>query len=199
VKPEHWGQILSTTGFLIEVVVIYARDNPSSHLSKNILSLLIFKCLSSADALRISSDIRITRSFVVGSALTIIGGLMRLSCYRTLGRLFTYELSILKDHTLVTTGLYGIVRHPSYLAYSIALPGLCLCQMTHGSWLMESGALSTWLGRSVVGSWHLWAWYLGSAIFSRVRKEDEYLRKHFGQQWIEWQKKVPYRLFPGIF
>jgi len=199
VKPEHCGQILSTTAFLIEVAVIYARDNPSSHLSKNILSLLIFKRLSSADTLRISSDIRITRSFVVGSALTIIGGLMRLSCYRTLGRLFTYEISILKGHTLVTTGLYGIVRHPSYLSFCFGIPGLCLCLMTRGSWLVESGALSTWIGRSVVGSWHLWTWYLGSMISSRVRMEDEYLRKEFGQQWIEWQKKVPYKLFPGIF
>jgi len=43
--------------------------------------------------------------------------------------LFTYELSILKDHKLVTTGLYKLVRHPSYLG-AFGCFTVCLC---HGS------------------------------------------------------------------
>jgi len=197
-KPEHHGQILSTAVFLAEAVVIYARNNPSFSLSKDILSLLVSTGYS-ADDLHVASNIHVTPLFIVGSASVIIGGLMRLSCYRTLGRLFTYELSILKDHRLVTTGLYGIVRHPSYLGYTFSLIGLCLCLMTRGSWLMETGVLNSWVGRVVVGSWHVWAWYLWSCIFSRAHKEDEYLREQFGQQWVEWQKRVPYRILPCIF
>jgi protein-S-isoprenylcysteine O-methyltransferase Ste14 len=85
------------------------------------------------------------------------------------------------------------------MGYSFALAGLCLSHMTRGSWLVESGTLNTWVGRGLVGLWHLWAWYLWTVGFSRARKEDEYLRKEFGQQWVEWQKRVPYRMFPGIF
>lgn len=198
VISEHRGQILSTAAFLAEAVVIYARNNLSSNFSKDILSLLVSRGSSAGD-LRVASNIHVTPLFVVGSALAIVGGLMRLSCYRTLGRLFTYELSILKDHRLVTTGLYGFVRHPSYLGYTLSLTGLCLCQMTRGSWLMETGVLNSWVGRVVVGLWNLWAWYLWLCVFSRARKEDEYLREQFGQQWIEWQKRVPYRVLPGIF
>ena len=124
---------------------------------------------------------------------------MRLSCYRTLGRLFTYELSILKDHQLITSGLYSYVRHPSYLAYSIALVGLRSSHMTRGSWIVESGLLNTGIGRSLVGLWHSWALYLWSQVFTRAVKEDTYLREEFGQQWVEWQKRVPYRVFPGLF
>jgi protein-S-isoprenylcysteine O-methyltransferase Ste14 len=152
-----------------------------------------------ADVLQVSSNMRVTRPFIIGSALVIIGGLMRLACYLTLGKLFTFELSIMKDHKLVTTGLYRFVRHPSYLAYTLVLGGLCLSQMTHGSWLIESGVLSTWTGRGVVGLWHLWAWYLWAMTFGRARKEDGYLHMQFGQQWVDWQKRVPYCMFPGIF
>ncbi|KIM84317.1 hypothetical protein PILCRDRAFT_818656 [Piloderma croceum F 1598] len=197
-QANYTAKILSTAVFLAEAAVIHARNNPSSSLSKDILSLLVSRG-SSADDLRVASNIHVTPLSVVGSALAIVGGLIRLSCYRTLGRLFTYELSILKEHRLVTTGLYGFVRHPSYLGYTFSLTGLCLCLMTRGSWLMETGVLNSWSGRVVVGSWHLWAWYLWLCVFSRARKEDEYLREQFGQQWIEWQKRVPYRVLPGIF
>ena len=62
--------------------------------------------------------------FVVGSMLTAAGGLLRLWCYQTLGRFFTWDLAVRKDHKLVTIGPYSIVRHPSYLGGTMMGVGL---------------------------------------------------------------------------
>lgn len=37
-----------------------------------------------------------------------------------------------------------------------------------------------------------------TGLLARMSKEDEALKKTFGQDWIEWATKVPYKLIPGI-
>lgn len=69
-----------------------------------------------------------TKWVVVGTLLATIGGYIRWTCYCALGRLFTFEMSIRDDHTLVTDGPYAWVRHPGY-----------------------TGVLSTFIG---MGIWH---------------------------------------------
>jgi protein-S-isoprenylcysteine O-methyltransferase Ste14 len=108
-------------------------------------------------------------------------------------------MSVLEDHTLVTTGPYRFVRHPSYLAIAPILVGMTLAQMTRGSWLTESGAMDTYTGKILVCLWQLWGWYCWYQTLARAPIEDEYLRKRFGQQWTDWKIKVPYRVLPGIF
>jgi len=36
-------------------------------------------------------------------------------------------------------------------------------------------------------------------VLMRMSKEDEALRKHFGKQWEDWAKNVPYYVVPGIY
>ncbi|KAF8961648.1 hypothetical protein BDZ97DRAFT_1828366, partial [Flammula alnicola] len=48
------------------------------------------------------------------AALVAFGCVARQMCFREMGRRFTYHLTIVENHTLVTTGPYNIVRHPSY-------------------------------------------------------------------------------------
>ena len=59
-----------------------------------------------------------------------VGGLIRYKCYRTLGSMFTFEMSIRKDHILVTSGPYAIVRHPSYTGIILVAIAVSL---VHGS------------------------------------------------------------------
>lgn len=51
-------------------------------------------------------------------AVGCIGGvaLIRLACYRDLGQHLTYQLCKQKDHKLIATGPYSLVRHPRYAA-----------------------------------------------------------------------------------
>lgn len=129
----------------------------------------------------------------------IIGGLIRLNCYRALGRYFTFELSIFKEHKLITAGPYSIVRHPAYTGTLLALFGNCLSQLTPGSWIRESGVLGTWAGLCFFVVWSFIAAYAVYIVFSRVKVEDMFLKEEFGQQWVDWEKNVKFMLIPGVF
>ena len=59
--------------------------------------------------------------YILGSFLLYAGTILRVFCYHTLGRHFTFELAFKKDHKLITNGPYAFVRHPSYLGLIVAL------------------------------------------------------------------------------
>ena len=50
-----------------------------------------------------------------GVALYALGGVLRLAPVFVLGRRFSGLVAIQPDHRLVTGGIYGVIRHPSYL------------------------------------------------------------------------------------
>ena len=146
-----------------------------------------------------ASRIRTTLPFVLGSVLASGGSLLRLWCHRTLGRFFTWELAIRKEHKLITTGPYSFVRHPAYLGATMMSTGTILTHFTPGSWLVESGILDTTVGKIIaVGYIVHWAMMVPIAIYRTV-KEDEVLSKEFGTEWQAWARRTPYRMIPFIF
>ncbi len=144
-------------------------------------------------------DLHINPFGMFGAFIATLGALLRWRCYQTLGRHFTLELSVLKDHELITSGPYSIVRHPSYTGGLMTVFGAILSRGSHGSWLRESGVLHTRVGAALVGLWVFLACGLGFGASSRVKEEDAFLRKEFGIEWDRWAARVPYRLFPGIY
>lgn len=142
--------------------------------------------------------IGISPAFIVGWAVVVAGGLIRLQCYRTLGRLFTYELTLRPEHQLVTQGPYSVVRHPSYTAGMSETVGIAICLASSGSWVVQSGVLTTIGGKTIAASWLGWSVYLLVSVSSRIPHEDRMLQKKFGRQWDGWAARVPYKLFPGI-
>ena len=141
---------------------------------------------------------RLTAPFLVGAALCAVGGALRLLCYRALGRHFTFELSLRKDHKLVTDGPYAVVRHPSYTALIMVTVGTLLCLTGQGSWLAESGILSTLIGRLLVVMWAAEVAWIPIVMILRVGTEDEILRKEFKDEWETWSRRTPYKLIPGL-
>src|SRR5437763_11578167 len=72
------------------------------------------------------------RSFVfTGVVLFIAGLLLRWWAIITLGRFFTVDVTIEKDHELVERGPFRMVRHPSYTGVLLAFVGLAL---SLGNW-----------------------------------------------------------------
>src|SRR5215203_6045042 len=59
----------------------------------------------------------------IGVALFAAGGVLRLWPVFVLGRRFSGLVAIQPGHSLVTTGIYGIIRNPSYLGFIIASLG----------------------------------------------------------------------------
>lgn len=69
-------------------------------------------------------------TFLLGTFLTVLGGWIRFRCYKELGAMFTFEMSILKVHKLVMSGPYSVVRHPGYAGVLCTVLGIVIC---HGS------------------------------------------------------------------
>ena len=110
---------------LTETAVLVAQHALDRHhfCSRLLFNHLIF---SGGAAERIC----VSRLFFVGTLMTILGGLIRYTCYRALGRMFTFEMSIRRNHKLITSGPYAIVRHPSYVGSILVIGGMMLI---HGS------------------------------------------------------------------
>lgn len=176
-----------------EVAVILARASPSSPAAKFVLEKLMWAPVQYANR------IAVTPAFLAGCGLAILGSFLRLQCYRTLGRHFTYELALQNGHQLVTSGPYSVVRHPSYTCLMLCQIGLLLCQATPGSWIMESGILNTLAGKIPAYTSLALQMYAWVNLVRRTAREDGFLKKEFGEQWVLWAKNVPYRLIPGIY
>ncbi|KAF8917149.1 hypothetical protein CPB85DRAFT_1374275 [Mucidula mucida] len=140
-----------------------------------------------------------TPIFVFASALTIIAFIGRILSYNELGFMFTFELARKRDHKLVTTGPYAIVRHPSYAGAMFGVLGSVVCFMGRNSWIKESGFIETVAGVVFVGV-SLGVSGFGSVLaVIRLRSEDDFLRNEFGVVWEKWAKEVPFKLVPGVY
>ncbi len=114
----------------------------------------------------------------IGVAIVAVGGALRIAPVFVLGNRFSGLVAIQPNHTLVTTGLYGTIRHPSYL-------GLLL------------GALGWGLAfRSGVGV--LLAASLVPVIVARIRAEERLLGDQFGEQYAAYRART-WRLIPGVY
>lgn len=70
--------------------------------------------------------------FAVGLLLIWSGIALRLWCFQTLGRYFTFTVMTSHDQRVVESGPYRLLRHPSYAAILLILAGIGL---TYGNWL----------------------------------------------------------------
>jgi protein-S-isoprenylcysteine O-methyltransferase Ste14 len=114
----------------------------------------------------------------LGLTLFTIGGVLRLWPVFVLGRRFSGLVAIQPGHTLVTSGIYGSIRHPSYLGLLI-------------------GALGWGLAfRSLVGV--LLVVLTVPVILARIRAEEALLHTQFGAEYDAYRARTA-RLIPGIF
>jgi protein-S-isoprenylcysteine O-methyltransferase Ste14 len=138
-------------------------------------------------------------AFVLGCLVTASSGMLRRACYKTLGPLFTFELTLRVDHRLVTSGPYAFVRHPSYSGVVLGVVGTLLVHFGPGSWWARAGWLGTQAGQVYALCWCTMEAYVLLSIVLRAPTEDALLRKQFGARWDEWAARVPYRIIPGVF
>ncbi|KAH9931762.1 hypothetical protein B0H21DRAFT_94485 [Amylocystis lapponica] len=147
----------------------------------------------------LAGKISLSPTFLISWSVLMLGSLLRLSCYRELGRFFTFEVTLCKDHQLVTSGPYAVVRHPSYVGSIIVLGSTSPCFAGPGSWMKECGVSGTAGGKIFTAAWVVSTMYTVVHLLRRPPLEDRILEKEFGDAWREWARRVPWRLIPGIY
>jgi protein-S-isoprenylcysteine O-methyltransferase Ste14 len=136
--------------------------------------------------------------YAISSGLSIVGGLVRLYCYQKLKHLFTFEIGVKKDHKLIKDGLYKYVRHPSYTGAMLMNFGFAASVILWFTHLANEGVIGT-VARNIafasVGNYPL-----GILLFAfgRMDKEEQMLKKHFGQEYEDYMKSTK-RLIPYVY
>jgi protein-S-isoprenylcysteine O-methyltransferase Ste14 len=114
----------------------------------------------------------------IGVALFAAGGALRLWPVFVLGDRFSGLVAIQPGHTLVTGGVYGVIRHPSYLGLLINSLGWGL------AFRSGVGVLLTAL--------------LIPPLIARIRAEERLLRARFGDDYAAYCARTS-RLIPGLY
>jgi len=115
----------------------------------------------------------------VGVALVALGVLLRQWAVRTLGRFFTFQLTVQTDQRVVDGGPYRVVRHPSY-------SGLLL------SGLGTAIALGNWLSLALLTIPYV------IALAHRIQVEEALLRQGLGNDYDRYAASRK-RLVPGVW
>ncbi|MGU3374541.1 methyltransferase family protein [Chryseobacterium sp. M5A1_1a] len=107
----------------------------------------------------------------LGLFVFVFGVGLRLLAIQNLGKFFTMDLSIKKDHQLITNGVYKYIRHPAYSACIIAFIGIGL-------------ALNNWLSLFIA----VIPGFL--ALNRRIESEEKALMDTFGNEYTQYRKKT---------
>jgi protein-S-isoprenylcysteine O-methyltransferase Ste14 len=116
--------------------------------------------------------------FWLGAAVSIAGLLFAVWAREHLGRNWSRSVTIKKDHELITTGPYAIVRHPIYTGIRIGFIGMAI-------------AISQVRGFIVFV-------LIFVAFWMKFRLEEQWMRSQFGETYATYARHtaalVPYIL-----
>jgi protein-S-isoprenylcysteine O-methyltransferase Ste14 len=114
----------------------------------------------------------------LGVALFAAGGALRIWPVFVLGRRFSGLVAIQPGHTLVTSGVYGVIRHPSYLGLFVNSVGWGLAFRSGAGVLLAALTIPP--------------------LLARIRAEETLLRAQFGAEYDAYRARTS-RLIPWLF
>ncbi|HSP16084.1 MAG TPA: isoprenylcysteine carboxylmethyltransferase family protein [Thermoanaerobaculia bacterium] len=173
-----------------EFVLLFAKRSRSGDASQKdqgsvwVLWLVFTVCAFLAGTFQSVPETRMPAllrpwAFWTGLALIVVGFVLRLTAIFTLRRYFTVDVAIARDHKVIDTGLYGIVRHPSYTGSLVSFLGLGV-------------AFANWVSLAIM--------IIGPAlaIAYRIRIEERALLSALGDSYRAYAARTK-RLIPGVF
>ncbi|HEX5490372.1 MAG TPA: isoprenylcysteine carboxylmethyltransferase family protein [Candidatus Udaeobacter sp.] len=116
---------------------------------------------------------------ITAVVLFVAGLILRWWAIIILGRFFTVDVTIEKDHELVERGPFRIVRHPSYAGVLLAFVGLAL-------------SLRNWAALVVI------LVPISAAFIHRMNVEENALSRALGPRYAEYMKRTK-RLVPFVY
>ena len=114
----------------------------------------------------------------LGVVLFVAGGVLRIWPVFILGNQFSGLVAIQPGHRLETDGVYGVVRHPSYLGVLVNLLGWALVFRSGVGVLLTALTLLP--------------------LLARIRSEETLLRAQFGREYDDYCARTA-RLIPGLY
>lgn len=114
----------------------------------------------------------------LGVVLFAAGGAVRIWPVFVLGNRFSGLVAIQPGHTLVTGGIYGVVRNPSYLGLLVSALGWGLA--------FRSGVGVVLAAANI------------PPLIARIRSEEALLLSQFGAEYNAYRART-WRLIPGLY
>jgi protein-S-isoprenylcysteine O-methyltransferase Ste14 len=114
-----------------------------------------------------------------GLAMFLLGLALTVWAYHTLGRFFSLEVQVQREHKVVNIGPYRLLRHPGYAGVLFAFIGLGL-------------AVQSWVSVLIL----LLATTM--ALAYRAQIEEDFLITELGDEYIQYMTKTK-RLVPYVW
>ena len=114
----------------------------------------------------------------LGVFLFAAGGALRIWPVFVLGHRFSGLVAIQPGHRLMTSGVYGFIRHPSYLGLLVESLGWALAFRSGIGVLLAALSIPLFL--------------------ARIRAEESLLRSEFGRDYDVYRDRT-WRLIPGVY
>jgi protein-S-isoprenylcysteine O-methyltransferase Ste14 len=172
-------------GFIWGTFGLYAMSNMSKH----------------------EPDLWKTSDFVFLS-LMFAGIGIRLWAIKSLGKYFTFELAIRKDHKLITKGPYKYLRHPSYTGLLLEVIGYTLFMFNTPQFIQfiaEKMRMISFIPAMLLNSNYIMTACVYGALLAfsflvhdRLVREETMLENEFKEEWIQFSK-TRFRLVPYLY
>ena len=110
-------------------------------------------------------------AFWAAALVTALGMLFSIWGRAHLGGNWSGIVTVKRDHELIVSGPYALVRHPIYAGLLVAFVGSALAR---GEW---RGVLA------VVVAW--------AALWRKLRLEEQWMAERFGDRYLDYRRRVP--------
>jgi protein-S-isoprenylcysteine O-methyltransferase Ste14 len=111
-----------------------------------------------------------TATAISGVVLLVIGLAFSVWARVHLGANWSARVTVKRDHTLIRSGPYALVRHPIYTGLLVAIAGTALLI---GEW------------RALVGFV-----FFAASFFVKLRREEEWMSELFGAEYAAYRSEV---------
>ena len=176
-----YGWTASEIGIGIVTRTRGSKGNVRDRGSLPLLWIVIFSTITYGMSYRLGPNLPGPGIFYRWASLLILaaGLVFRWTAILTLGKSFSSNVAIRSTQTVLKTGLYRWMRHPSY-------SGLLLCIFAAALHTHNCISLLVIMLPST------------AALLYRIHVEEIALRDHFGPEYVDYSRQTK-RLVPGLY